>query len=211
MALYSALIPCVALVMLPVGTVMVVNGTATLADLVLVFCLMLSIGVPLLKALNFAGKFPQLNYKVDKIEKAMDNEPLKTNNAPFSGDSHDVSGNYKGRIYGAMVLSLLKGMLMKVPAVAVFLIVSAFIDGELTKTAGIYAAIALVGSVAVQAIFQNIAERLQSAAGYMIFADMRMKLGAHLRRLPMVFLPMAISGASVPCCQRIWCSSRKTA
>ena len=36
----------------------------------------------------------------------------------------DVSGNYKGRIYGAMVLSLLKGMLMKVPAVAVFLIVS---------------------------------------------------------------------------------------
>ena len=99
----------------------------------------------------------------------------------------DVSGNYKGRIYGAMVLSLLKGMLMKVPAVAVFLIVSAFIDGKLTKTAGIYAAIALVGSVAVQAIFQNIADRLQSAAGYMIFADMRMKLGAHLRRLPMGF------------------------
>ena len=99
----------------------------------------------------------------------------------------DVSGDYKGRIYGAMVLSLLKGMLMKVPAVAVFLIVSAFIDGELTKTAGIYAAIALVGSVAVQAIFQNIADRLQSAAGYMIFADMRMKLGAHLRRLPMGF------------------------
>lgn len=99
----------------------------------------------------------------------------------------DVSGNYKGRIYGAMVLSLLKGMLMKVPAVAVFLIVSAFIDGELTKTAGIYAAIALVGSVAVQAIFQNIADRLQSVAGYMIFADMRMKLGAHLRRLPMGF------------------------
>lgn len=99
----------------------------------------------------------------------------------------DVSGNYKGRIYGAMVLSFLKGMLMKVPAVAVFLIVSAFIDGELTKTAGIYAAIALVGSVAAQAIFQNIADRLQSAAGYMIFADMRMKLGAHLRRLPMGF------------------------
>ena len=90
MALYSALIPCVALVMLPVGTVMVVNGTAALADLVLVFCLTLSIGVPLLKALNFAGKFPQLNYKVDEIEKAMDNEPLKTNNAPFSGDSHIV-------------------------------------------------------------------------------------------------------------------------
>ena len=99
----------------------------------------------------------------------------------------DVSGKYKGRIYGAMVLSFLKGMLMKVPAIATFLIVSAFLDGELTKKACIYAAIALVGSVAVQAIFQNLADRLQSAAGYMIFADMRMKLGEHLRRLPMGF------------------------
>ena len=90
MALYSALIPCVALVMLPVGTLMVINGTAELADLVLVFCLTLSIGVPLLKALNFAGKFPQLNYKVDEIEKAMDNKPLKTNNNTFTGKSHIV-------------------------------------------------------------------------------------------------------------------------
>ena len=99
----------------------------------------------------------------------------------------DVSGKYKGRIYGAMFLSFLKGMLMKVPAISAFLIVSAFIDGELTKKVCIYVAVALVGSVAVQAIFQNIADRLQSAAGYMIFADMRMKLGEHLRRLPMGF------------------------
>ena len=88
-----------------------------------------------------------------------------------------VSGKYKGRIYGAMFLSFFKGMLMKVHAIATFLIVSSFINGELTKKACIYAAIALVGSVAVQAIFQNLADRLQSAAGYMIFADMRMKLG----------------------------------
>jgi ATP-binding cassette subfamily B protein len=99
----------------------------------------------------------------------------------------DVSGKYRGRIYGAMVLSFLKGMLMKVPAIATFLIVSASLDGELTKKACVYAAIALVGSVAAQAIFQNLADRLQSAAGYMIFADMRMKLGEHLRRLPMGF------------------------
>ena len=90
MALYSALIPCVALVMLPVGTLMVINGSVTLADLVLVFCLTLSIGVPLLKALNFAGKFPQLNYKVDEIEKAMDNEPLHSNGNSFTGSSHII-------------------------------------------------------------------------------------------------------------------------
>ena len=90
MALYSALIPCVALVMLPVGTLMIINGTVTLADLVLVFCLTLSVGAPLLKALHFAGKIPQLNYKVDEIEKAMDHELLKTNNNTFTGDSYAV-------------------------------------------------------------------------------------------------------------------------
>lgn len=90
MALYSAILPCVALVMLPVGTLLVINGSSTLADLVLVFCLSLSVGVPILKALNFAGKFPQLNYKIDEIEKAMDSEPLKTKDNSFIGNSNIV-------------------------------------------------------------------------------------------------------------------------
>ncbi len=91
MALYSAILPCVALVMLPVGTLFVINGTSTIADLVLVFCLSLSIGTPLLKALAFAGKIPQLGYKIDEVEKAMDNEPLKSAGNPFIGNSHIVS------------------------------------------------------------------------------------------------------------------------
>ena len=90
MALYSAILPCVALVMLPVGTLLVINGSSTLADLVLVFCLSLSVGVSILKALNFAGKFPQLNYKIDEIEKAMDSEPLKTKDNSFIGNSNIV-------------------------------------------------------------------------------------------------------------------------
>lgn len=90
MALYSAILPCVALVMLPVGTLLVINGSSTLADLVLVFCLSLSVGVSILKALNFVGKFPQLNYKIDEIEKAMDSEPLKTKDNSFIGNSNIV-------------------------------------------------------------------------------------------------------------------------
>ncbi|MBR6873266.1 MAG: ABC transporter ATP-binding protein [Ruminococcus sp.] len=96
-----------------------------------------------------------------------------------------VSGKYRGRIYGAMILSFLKGVLMKTPIIVTYFVVTAFIDGELTKTAALCGAIALVGSVVLQALFQYLADRLQSAAGYMIFADMRMKLGKHLRRLPM--------------------------
>ncbi|MBR4362727.1 MAG: ABC transporter ATP-binding protein [Ruminococcus sp.] len=98
-----------------------------------------------------------------------------------------ISGKYKGRIYGAFVLSFLKGMLMKVPIIVMYFIAAAFIDGTISKRACIYAAVALVASVGVQALFQYLADRLQSAAGYMIFADMRMKLGEHLRRLPMGF------------------------
>ena len=90
MSLYNALIPCVALVMLPVGTIFVINATSSLADLVLVFCLSLSVGMPLLKALAFAGKIPQLRYKIDEIEKAMDNEPLKSNGNSFIGNSQIV-------------------------------------------------------------------------------------------------------------------------
>ena len=90
MALYSAVIPCTALVMLPVGVLFVLNGTSTLASLVLVFCLSLSVGMPLLKALAFAGKIPQLGYKIDEIEKAMDSEPLKTADKAFEGSSYSA-------------------------------------------------------------------------------------------------------------------------
>ncbi|MCR5478892.1 MAG: ABC transporter ATP-binding protein/permease [Ruminococcus sp.] len=90
MALYSALLPCVSLFMLPIGTLLVINSASTLADLVLVFCLSLSIGTALLKALSFAGKFPQLNFKIEQIEKAMNSQPLKTNDNLFIGNSHIV-------------------------------------------------------------------------------------------------------------------------
>ena len=96
-----------------------------------------------------------------------------------------ASGHYKGRIYGAFVLSFFKGMLIKAPVIVTYFILTAFIDGSITKSACIYAAVALVVSVGIQTVLQYCSDRLQSAAGYMIFADMRMKLGKHLRRLPM--------------------------
>lgn len=96
-----------------------------------------------------------------------------------------VSGKYRGRIYGAMGFSFLKGLLMKLPIILTYFIVTAFIDGTLTKNTALYGAIALIASVILQAVFQYLADRLQSGAGYLIFADMRMKLGEHLRRLPM--------------------------
>ena len=96
-----------------------------------------------------------------------------------------VSGKYRGRIYGAMGFSFLKGLLMKAPVILTYFVVTTYLDGTITKNAALYCAIALVTSVVLQAVFQYFADRLQSGAGYLIFADMRMKLGEHLRRLPM--------------------------
>ena len=96
-----------------------------------------------------------------------------------------VSGKYKGRIYGAFVLSFFKGMIQKMPVILMYVTLTAFLDGTVTKRACLYIGAALIASVILQAVFQYFADRLQSAAGYMIFSDMRMKLGEHLRRLPM--------------------------
>ena len=89
MALYNSVLPCIALVSLPVGTLLVIKGTCTLADLVLVLCLSFAMGAPLLKALSFAGKFPQLNFRISELEKAMDNPPLNASDNDFSGENYD--------------------------------------------------------------------------------------------------------------------------
>lgn len=94
-----------------------------------------------------------------------------------------MSGEYKGRIYGAFVFSFLKSMLSKAPIGLAFVMLSAFIqktvNGKLCLTIGI----AMVMSVVLQALCQHAADRLQSAAGFMIFADKRMELGKHLHLL----------------------------
>lgn len=90
MALYSSILPCVALFTLPIGGWFVLKGWSTLADFVLVLCMTLVVGPPLLKAIGFAGKFPQLNYKVEELERLLDNPPLKQSDRGFEGKNHDI-------------------------------------------------------------------------------------------------------------------------
>lgn len=90
MALYSSIIPCVALFTLPVGGWFVLKGWSTLPDFVLVLCMTFAIGMPLLKAMSFMGKFPQLSYKVDELERLLDNPPLKQSDKGFEGKNCDI-------------------------------------------------------------------------------------------------------------------------
>lgn len=77
MAIYSSVLPCLVLLILPVGSLMVLGGTITLDRLVLVCCMSFAVGPSVLKALNFAGKFPQLSYKITELENLMSHPPLK--------------------------------------------------------------------------------------------------------------------------------------
>ena len=90
MAIYTSVLPCLVLLMLPFGSMMVLGGTITLDKMILVFCMSFSVGPSVLKALNFAGKFPQLDYKITELEKMMDHPPVKEGTAPFKGSNLDV-------------------------------------------------------------------------------------------------------------------------
>ena len=90
MATYAGVLPCLALLILPMGSLWVIAGAVSLDKLILVLCMSFAVGPSVLKALNFAGKFPQLSYKIAELEKMMEHEPLKTGNAAFRGENHDV-------------------------------------------------------------------------------------------------------------------------
>ena len=96
-----------------------------------------------------------------------------------------LSGKYKCRIQGAFVCAFLESILSKMPIFLAFLVLSGFYQKTLTGTKCLYIGIGLVGDVAAQVIVHYLCDRLQSAAGYMIFTDKRMELGGHLRKLPM--------------------------
>ena len=96
-----------------------------------------------------------------------------------------LSGKYKCRIQGAFVCAFLESILSKMPIFLAFLVLSGFYQKTLTGTKCLYIGIGLVGVVAAQGIVHYLCDRLQSAAGYMIFTDKRMELGGHLRKLPM--------------------------
>ena len=96
-----------------------------------------------------------------------------------------TAGPYQGRIRLAFVFSFLKSMLAKAPLCLAFWVLAAFYNGSAGAALCLQCGIAMLVCLLLQVICQNIADRLQSAAGFMAFADKRMALGQHLRKLPM--------------------------
>ena len=59
------------------GAWFVLCGWSALPNLILVLCLSLSIGMPLLKSLGFLPTMPQLNYKISALEQVLDAPELQ--------------------------------------------------------------------------------------------------------------------------------------
>ena len=90
MAVYNSTLPCLAFFTLPVGALLVLNGTIDLSQLLLVLCMSFSIGSSILRALSFGGKIPQLDYKIAELEKMMNGEAIKQGTHSFEGKNYDI-------------------------------------------------------------------------------------------------------------------------
>ena len=90
MAIYSSLLPCTIILTLPLGSWFVLSGWSALPDLILVLCLSLSIGMPLLKSLGFLPTMPQLNYKISALEQVLGSPELQQTPDSFHGKDDTI-------------------------------------------------------------------------------------------------------------------------
>ncbi|WP_329886241.1 ABC transporter ATP-binding protein [Pseudoramibacter faecis] len=98
-----------------------------------------------------------------------------------------LAEGYRTRIRLAAVCSFIKAFLGKAPIVLAYFMIAGFINHRVTGAGCARMGVAMVLCLALQGLFQNFADRLQSGAGFEMLADLRKKLGIHLRRMPMGF------------------------
>ena len=77
-----------------------------------------------------------------------------------------LAEGYRTRIRLAAVCSFLKAFLSKAPIIVAYYLIAAFIENRVTGRSCAWAGAALVLCVALQCVFQNLADRLQSGAGF---------------------------------------------
>lgn len=90
MALYNSVLPCIAMLTLPIGAYLVLIGSSSFPNLVLVLCMGFGVGGPILRTLTFGGVLPQVNYKIESLENMLSAPPLKQNSKQFMGKDHSV-------------------------------------------------------------------------------------------------------------------------
>ena len=91
MALYGSIFSNVAIYTIPFGAAMILMGHMSLSRYILTLCLSFAIGPLLVHCMSLMGALPQVNFKIQTLEKAIDRPALKTKDAQFTGTGHDVT------------------------------------------------------------------------------------------------------------------------
>lgn len=91
MALYGSIFSNVAIYTIPFGAAMILIGHMSLSRYILTLCLSFAIGPLLVHCMSLMGALPQVNFKIQTLEKAIDRPALKTKDAQFGGIGHDVT------------------------------------------------------------------------------------------------------------------------
>ncbi|WP_027422429.1 ABC transporter ATP-binding protein [Lachnobacterium bovis] len=97
----------------------------------------------------------------------------------------EAAGKRKTRIRLAYIFCFIKGLLMKSPVIVAFIVINKVLENKLDSDFVINSAITMGLVLIAQILAQYIGDRLQSATGFEMFADMRIKVGEHLKNLPM--------------------------
>lgn len=97
----------------------------------------------------------------------------------------EFCGKYKVPIRVSYLPGFIKGIVMKSPLMASFFLACDFMAGRMTKKSCLIYGLIILTCVILQAVMQNITDRLQSATGFKVFADKRMEMGDRFRKLTM--------------------------
>jgi len=90
MALYKSTFANIVLYSLPFGAIFVLWGNLSISDYILSLMISFGIGPLLLHCMSFIGAIPQVSFKIESLESAMDSTPLKTDNEGFNGENRNV-------------------------------------------------------------------------------------------------------------------------
>ncbi|EPD78513.1 ABC transporter ATP-binding protein [Atopobium sp. oral taxon 199] len=97
------------------------------------------------------------------------------------------SGSYARRIRLAYGFTFLKSFCANMPLMLAIISLNLLLDDRATPLTCCFLAAGMLVLLALQSIFHYLSDRMQSGTGYEIFAEKRVELGYHLRRLPMGF------------------------
>ncbi|MDC7124803.1 MAG: ABC transporter ATP-binding protein [Spirochaetales bacterium] len=105
-----------------------------------------------------------------------------------------LAGDFSGRLKWAILMSFFEGIFIVSPVILVLFAISKILNGTLESADVRLFSILVVATIFFRAFFRRISDGLQSGTGYKIFARERMRLGEHLKRLPMGYFSEGATG-----------------